>query len=521
MEVDLRPVEGAVALVDRVGQVEFLERAFQSLGRRFPVLVGTHAVLRAGRQFDEVLETELGVDLVDQVHDAHDLVGDLLAAHEDMRVVLRKAADPEQPVERPAQFVAVHQTEFAHPERQFPVTVRLTAVDHHAAGAVHGLHAVDLVVDRGGVHIVFVMIPVSAGLPKVPVHDHRRRDLDVVLAGMQVAPVFDQGVLQRHTLREEEREARRLVAEHEQTHLAPDPAVVAPLGFLKQFEVRVELLLGLERRPVDAGQHLVVLVVLPVRARLTHNLERLERLGVGQVGTDAHIDVVALLEEADLRVFGKVADVLDLVDLAPLLHQSDRLVAREDIRFQRKILFGDLLHLGFDLREVLVGQLDVAEIHVVVEALFGRGSVREFCLGPEPLDRLRHDVRGGVTEDMKLLLGRALAHRSVAVNDFHWFSPFGSFSVFRRIRAPRKQKPPGSDLSVQGCSPHGPTLTFHSRAFAPPRNGGLPAILTLRFSRFRDAARERSSPGRPRRTLSAGRSFSFRGFSVTLLRLCL
>ncbi len=58
------------------------------------------------------------------------------------------------------------------------------------------------------------------------------------------------------------------------------------------------------------------------------DLEGLQRLGVGQVGADAHIDVVALLVEGELGVFGQVADVLDLVVLLTLLHKGFTASAR-------------------------------------------------------------------------------------------------------------------------------------------------------------------------------------------------
>ncbi len=78
-----------------------------------------------------------------------------------------KAADAEQAVQRAAQLVAVHQAELAHAHGQVAVGVGLGGVDQHAAGAVHGLDAVLLVVDDGGVHVVLVVIPVAGGLPQL------------------------------------------------------------------------------------------------------------------------------------------------------------------------------------------------------------------------------------------------------------------------------------------------------------------------------------------------------------------
>lgn len=177
--------------------------------------------------------------------------------------------------------------------------------------------------------------------------------------------------------------------------------------------------------PLMRGEHLVVLVALPVRAGLLRDLESLERLGVGQVRADAHVDVVALLVEADLGVLGQVVDVLELVLFVALLHQLLGLFAAEDEGLDRQVFLDDLPHLGLDGGEVLVAELPVAQIHIVIEAVFGRGAVGEIGLGIEALDGLRHDVRGGVADDVQFFLLGALGHGSVLVDDLHRLSsPF-------------------------------------------------------------------------------------------------
>ena len=113
-----------------------------------------------------------------------------------------------------------------------------------------------------------------------------------------------------------------------------------------------ELGLGAEGGTADAGQHGVVAVGLPVGTGDGAQLERLERLGVGEVRADAHVDVLALLVESDARVFGQIGDVLDLVLLAAFLHELDGLLARELEGLDLEVLLADLLHLGFDGREV-------------------------------------------------------------------------------------------------------------------------------------------------------------------------
>ena len=237
MEVDLRAVERAVALVDDIRHVQLFKGLDQAVGRGLPVLIAAHAVLRAGGKLDEVIKAELAVHLIDEADHADDLVGDLVGAHEDVRVILRKAAHTEQAVQRALQLVAMDKAQLAHAQRQLTVGMRLAAVDHHAAGAVHRLDAVILAVDLGGVHVILVVIPVAARLPQVAVHNQRRGDLDIVRLVVNLAPVIDQRVLERHALGEEEREAGALVAEHEQVHFLADAAMVAAGGLLHQLFV--------------------------------------------------------------------------------------------------------------------------------------------------------------------------------------------------------------------------------------------------------------------------------------------
>ena len=213
--------------------------------------------------------------------------------------------------------------------------------------------------------------------------------------------------------------AAHQVVGHEQPHLLADLAVVPLAGFLLLLLPGVQLLLVVEGHAVDAGEHLVVLVVLPVGTRLLGDLESLQRLGVGQVGPDAHVDVLALLVEAELGLIGQVGDVLDLVMLAPLLHELDGLVPGQDERLDGQILLADLLHFLLDGGQVLVAELGVAQVHVIVKAVLGGGAEGEIRLGIQPLDGLGHDVGRGVAQNVQFLFLRALGHGPVLVDDLH------------------------------------------------------------------------------------------------------
>ena len=260
--------------------------------------------------------------------------------------------------------------------------MRLGGVHQHAARAVHGLNAVLFVVDDGGVHVVLVVVPVARGLPQLLVHDERRGDLHVAGLVVDLAPVVQQRVLKDHAVGQEEREAGGLVAHHKEVHLAADLTVVALLGLLQHVHVLVKLFLGGKGDTVDAGEHLVVLVALPVGARDAGELKGLQRLGVADVGADAHVDVVALLVEGDAGVVVQVADVLDLVLLAALLHKGDGLGAGLLVHGKLEVLLDDLLHLSLDRGEVVLADLDaLGQVDVVVEAVVGRGTVAKSAWG--------------------------------------------------------------------------------------------------------------------------------------------
>ncbi|HZO05103.1 MAG TPA: hypothetical protein VFB52_01850, partial [Solirubrobacterales bacterium] len=138
MEVDLRPVEGAVAGVQLVLAALAVERLFQRrLGLR-PLLLGPHRLLGPGRELDfDVLEAKAGVELVDRLADRGDLVGDLVLGAVDVGVVLGECAHPQQPVQHTLALVSADAAELGQAQRQLAVGVAVGGVDETGAGTVH------------------------------------------------------------------------------------------------------------------------------------------------------------------------------------------------------------------------------------------------------------------------------------------------------------------------------------------------------------------------------------------------
>lgn len=130
-------------------------------------------------------------------------------------IVLSEAADAEQAVEGPMEFMAMDQAEFSHAHREVAVAVDVTLIDQDAARAVHRFDGVRLFIDGREIHVVAVVIPVAGLFPEVTVEDHRGHDF-VVIGFIMEFVKFKQVVAQDHSLGMEEREARAFFVEAEQ-----------------------------------------------------------------------------------------------------------------------------------------------------------------------------------------------------------------------------------------------------------------------------------------------------------------
>ena len=240
MEVDLRPVEGAVAGVELVLAALAVERLGQRRLGLGPLLLGAHRLLRPGRELDpHVLEAEARVELVDRLADVGDLVGDLLLGAVDVGVVLGEGAHAQQAVQDALALVAGDAAELGQAQRQLAVGVALGVEDEAGAGAVHRPQRQALLVGLHEVHVVAVVLPVPGAVPELLVEHLRRGDLPVAaLAQLGLDLVLDQ-VQQRRAVGQPEGHPRRLFAQHEDAELGAEAAVVARLGLLDQLQVLV------------------------------------------------------------------------------------------------------------------------------------------------------------------------------------------------------------------------------------------------------------------------------------------
>ena len=177
----------------------------------------------------------------------------------------------------------------------------------------------------------------------------------------------------------------------EEVELLAEAAVVALLGFLDALEIRLEFLLVGERGAVDALEHRVLLVAAVVGTGDGEQLERADLVGVGDVRAAAEVGEVAADVERDLAVFRDVGEAFELVVLAASGEERMGVFAGHDLAFEREMRLGDLLHFGFDLRQVVDGEAGF-QVEIVVEAVLGRRTDVEFSVRVEFLHRRRHHV---------------------------------------------------------------------------------------------------------------------------------
>ena len=408
---ELRPVERAFARVDlgldavaALGLDLGQHRGHHALGV-IPHLVGADALLRPGRQLHRqfAFEAEVGVGRQDQVVDLDAFLGELRLGAEHVRVVLGEAAHPHQAVHGARRLVAMHHAELGEPQRQIAVALQTMLEDLHVAGAVHRLQrepALVLGVVAGrlrGEHVLAVPLPVARGLPQHLVEDLRRVDL-VVVAGEAAAHIADQRLEQAPALGVPEHHARTFFLEVEQVEFTAELAVVALLGFLDLMQVGVEVFLLGPGGAVDAGQHRIVAVAAPIRARHLHQLEGgADLAGRGHVRAAAQIEPLALLVDLDRLVFRNGVDQLDLERLAVVGEHLLGFVAGPDFLGERFVARDDLAHLLLDRREVFRGERLVAE-EVVVEAVLDGRADGHLGARPQALHRFGEHV-GAIVPD--------------------------------------------------------------------------------------------------------------------------
>ena len=207
-----------------------------------------------------------------------------------------------------------------------------------------------------------------------------------------------EGLAKDGALRQPHREAGAdLLREHEQAEFAAKLAVVALPGQLQPLQMLLQQLLLGESDAVEAGELRAGFVAAPVGARDVEQLDRLDRLSARDVRPPAEVHEAALLVEGDGAVF-EAFEQFELVFVALLLEVRDGLGLGHGAAFVARVVARQFDHLLLDGREVVGGELAVAEVHVVVEPVLDGGADAELDAGVERFERLSHEVRRGMPE---------------------------------------------------------------------------------------------------------------------------
>ena len=164
VDVDLRAIERAAALVGDVVEPAAIKRSSKTFGGLVPQLILTHRLLgRASRELRlEILEAERPQHREHEIKQRHQLALDVLARGEDMAVVLGEATTAHQAVHGTRQLVAVDGAKLEQAHRQLAIAALVRLVDHHVERAVHRLRVVRRAIHlHGRVHAVGVEVEVA------------------------------------------------------------------------------------------------------------------------------------------------------------------------------------------------------------------------------------------------------------------------------------------------------------------------------------------------------------------------
>lgn len=82
-----------------------------------------------------------------------------------MRIVLHEAAHTGEPSESAGRFIAMDDTKLSHADRQLSVAAVARVEDEAMSWAVHGLESPLLLFHAEGEHDIFVILPMTRGLP--------------------------------------------------------------------------------------------------------------------------------------------------------------------------------------------------------------------------------------------------------------------------------------------------------------------------------------------------------------------
>ena len=187
---------------------------------------------------------------------------------------------------------------------------------------------------------------------------------------------------------------------HENAEFSAEFVVIFEFRFFEPFKVIFEFGFFLERRAVNAGEHFVLFVSAPVRARYRSEFERLYSARGRKMRSAAQIYKVALFVAGNNAARGQVVYEFYLIRFAEVFEHLHGVFFAVNYAFYRQIAFYYLFHLVFEFNEI-VARDGRFKFHVVIKTRFHGRTYREFGSGKNVFYRLRENVRRGMAVHFK------------------------------------------------------------------------------------------------------------------------
>ena len=171
--INLRPVESGFARVGGVRNVIGFQYMFQGVFRTVPIFYIAGKMFRVlrvprGKFHGVFFKAERFENVHGKFKTLFHFVFHLFRRAENVRIILRKPAHAQKPVQRAGAFIAVNGAQFAKAQGQIPVAAQVGAVNFHMEGAVHGFNLVLFAVYFHGVeHTVRIKPGVAADFKQV------------------------------------------------------------------------------------------------------------------------------------------------------------------------------------------------------------------------------------------------------------------------------------------------------------------------------------------------------------------
>lgn len=260
-DVDLGPVESTVACVELPLGTSLLSKRVQCLLQltlgHIPHANIANILFRAGRKLELEGEAEKAVDAVQEIESTLDLVLDLVHGAENMGIVLLESSDSSKSGQGTRELISVEDTKVGHPPREILVGNIGVGKDLAVAGTVHRLQSITLLLHIEGEHVLLVVSPVTGRLPEICLVHVRGHDLGEISLLVLALKQVHQGVVDTHTVGEEEGRSRRHLVEEEKLLILSNLSVVALGGFSEEVLVLLKLLLVRERNTSNSLNGLV------------------------------------------------------------------------------------------------------------------------------------------------------------------------------------------------------------------------------------------------------------------------